>query len=87
MHRISKGFSMGRAREWGESVTFSSALPTPPPPPIRPHHCPPFLLGNSGERAGGDAAGDHEVWTLYRGCPLALEGPVRAAQLPSPLFV
>lgn len=75
---------MGRAREQGESVTHSS---THPPPLRHPHHCPPFLLRSSGERAGGDAAGDHEVLTLFRGCPLALEGPVHAAQLPSPLFV
>lgn len=52
-----------------------------------PYHSPPFRLRSSGERAGGDAAGDHMVWALFWGCPLALKRPVCAAQLPSPLFV
>lgn len=68
----------------GESVTHSSTLP---PPLIRPHLCSPFHLGGSGKRAGRDVAGEHVVLTLFWGFPLALEGPVYAARLPSPQSV
>lgn len=57
MHRIRGGLKHGLGQGVGESVTYSSTLPPPP----RPHHCPPFLLRSNGERAGGDAAGDHVV--------------------------
>lgn len=80
MHRIGGDFSMGRARKLGSVMCYS----TPPPPPclLCPRHCPPCLLCSSGERAGGDAAGDHEALTIFWGCPLAREGPVCVAQLP-----
>ncbi|KAG7238382.1 hypothetical protein INR49_030889, partial [Caranx melampygus] len=47
----------------------------------------PSIPSHNSERAGGDAAGDHLVLTLFWECPFVLEEPVCAAQLPLPVFV
>lgn len=65
MHRTSRDFSMGTTRELGR-VLLNHLL-------FLPHrHCS-FLLRSSGERAGGDAVGDHGFSILFWGGPLSLE--------------